>query len=59
MQQLFVDLRQQAEQVYDPPEEPQGATAAATYYTGTSWTAEQNITGKEIEGHTKKNKTEV
>lgn len=25
MQQLFVDLRQQAEQVYDPPEEPQGA----------------------------------
>lgn len=23
--------------------------AAATYYTGTSWTAEQNITGREIE----------
>ena len=56
MQQLFVDLRQQAEQGCDPPEGPQGAFDCCNLLHRHFWIAEQNITRKEIEDTQKRTK---
>ena len=59
MQRSFVDLRQQAEQGYDPPEGPQGAYNCCNLLHRHFLDCRAEHHKERNRRHTKKNKTEV